>query len=690
MVPQETLQHKSILSLLLYFKWTWIGVLIMNDENGERLVQTVFPEFSQSGICFAFIGRIPRYSFDDTFNDMVEEGAKIYDQVMGSKSNVIVLYGDSDFMVFLKWISYIVVVHDVINKPKAKVYIMTAQVELVSFLYQKNWDGEQILHGALAFTIHSNNPPEFKAFAESRNPYSTKRDGFIKDFWQQAFDCVIPNTILDKLENGDICTGDEKLESLPTSLFEMSMTGHSYSIYNAVYAVAHALNSLFSSALKQREIVKRERLKLQNQQLWQELHHFLKSVSFNNSVGDKVSLTDHGELIAGFDVVNWIASSNQSFNRMKVGQVDPHIDPGEAFTINEDAITWPHLFNQVHPVSVCSKSCHPGSSKKIKEGEPFCCYDCIPCPEGKISNQEDMDDCKKCSVNDYPSKNQSLCIPKIVNFLTFEEPFGIGLASYALTLSLITVLMLAVFMKHHDTPIVKANNRDLTYMLLVSILLCFLSALLFIGRPEKVTCLLQQTAFGIIFSVAISCILAKTITVVLAFMAIKPGSRIRKWVGKELPILIVLSCSLFQTGICIVWLGTYPPFPDMDMHSIAEEIVLECNQGSIIMFYCVFGYMGFLASVSFIMAFLARKLPDTFNEAKFITFSMLVFCSVWVPFVPTYLSIKGKCTVALEIFCILSSSTGILGCIFSPKCYILLLRPDLNSREQFLRKKGRI
>uniref|UniRef100_A0A8C5RRA7 G-protein coupled receptors family 3 profile domain-containing protein n=1 Tax=Laticauda laticaudata TaxID=8630 RepID=A0A8C5RRA7_LATLA len=589
-----SLQYKGLIQLLLHFKWKWVGLITVNNLDGGHFLRILEPLFLKNKICSEFTARFDKNQHFGSISGVIDEAMSHLSIFKEKKAQAIIVYGEN---ITVMWLASALLLG---------VYFITDPTYNGTLSTSKSFP-MQIFHGALAFMFHTKQPQGFQNFLQTIKLPNKKRDGFISSFWEQAFECT----------NG-VCQGEEPLESLLAPFFEMSMTGHSYSIYNGVSALTHSLHAALTSQsiLQAMESCKKVEpwMNISNLSLihlFLKLHSFLQRISFNNSAGDEITLNEQGKLEAGFDIVNLITFPNNSYIRIHIGEVNPHNSLGKAFLINEERIQWQPEFTQ-----------------KNKEGEKFCCYNCAPCPERMIST-----------------------------------------------------LVFSIFIQQRDTPIVKANNCNLTYLLLVSLFLCFLCSLLFNGHPNKVTCLLRQTTFGIISSIAISSILAKTITVIVAFLALKPGSLFHKWVGQKLAYSIVWFCSFIQAGICIVWLSTSPPFPHLDRETLHGEIVVECHEGSITMFYCILGYLGFLALLSFTVAFLVRKLPDSFNEAKFITFSMFIFCSVWLTFVPTYLSTKGKYMVAVEIFSILSSSAGLLECIFIPKIYIIVLRPELNTRD---------
>ncbi|MEQ2207215.1 hypothetical protein XENOCAPTIV_008904, partial [Xenoophorus captivus] len=293
--------------------------------------------------------------------------------------------------------------------------------------------------------------------------------------------------------------------------------------------------------------------------------------------------------------------------------------------------------------------------------------------------------CFSCPEDYWSSPQRDHCVPKKTEFLSYQEPLGICLTAASLLGTFICTVVLGIFIYHRSTPIVRANNSELSFQLLVSLKLCFLCSLLFIGRPRLWTCQLRHAAFGISFVLCVSCILVKTMVVLAVFKASKPGGEASlKWFGVSQQRGTVLVLTSVQAAICTAWLISFSPSPHKNTKYHNDKIVYECVVGSAVGFSVLLGYIGLLAILSFLIAFLARNLPDNFNEAKFITFSMLIFCAVWVAFIPAYISSPGKHADAVEVFAILASSFGLLVALFGPKCYIILLRPERNTKKAIM------
>ncbi|KAK9405396.1 type-2 vomeronasal receptor [Crotalus adamanteus] len=666
MLPNEGNQYAGIIKLLQYFRWTSVVLVAPETDNGEKFLKTLTPLLAKNSICAVFLQRIPMVQTKPfSINpDLYHKWRQV---------NVFIYYAESTLQsMYFYGMDVMENVFTFLIKPKIrKIWVVTAMWDLSLNLRHKTF---RYVDGIFSCSIQSKN---WIKYDTAEVLYSS-----IAQFATKAFVCSFEKHFF-PAKKWVRCKEREELDSRLQKEIENTLS-HSYHVYNTIWAVARALDAASFSRSRER-LIGRNALKLERLQPWQ-LHHFLQNTQFHNSSMDGVYLDKNGKLAADFDIVNYVKFPNRSLLRVKFGSFARQKSQEPRFVIDQDTILRPQWLNKSLPPSRCVESCQSGFFKVAHEGKPICCYDCISCAEDTFSSQEDADYCTKCPEDQHPSKEQDQCLPKEITFFSYQEYLGIIVASLAVFFSLITALVLAIFTKYTDTPIIKANNRNLSLILLISLLLSFLTTFLFIGYPRRINCLFRQTVFSIVFSVAVSSVLAKTIMVVLAFLATKPGNSVRKWLGRRLTNSIILCSSSIQVVICSIWLVVFPPFPDYDMHSQSGEIVLQCNEGSLTMFYVALGYMGLLASICFIMAFLARNLPGTFNEAKLITFSMLVFCSVWVSFVPTYLSTKGKYMVAVQVFSILASSAGLLGCIFIPKCYIILIRPDLNIKEQLIVK----
>ncbi|KAK9405384.1 type-2 vomeronasal receptor [Crotalus adamanteus] len=661
MVPAEGTQYPGIVKLLLHFEWSFIGLFASDTDNGEQFLRTLTPLLLKNGICVVI-----SKSILVTINNL-----KVFSAFFFTWRQVNVFIYCAEGNSFLEGIAIVQGIIKGLTKPiVGKIWITTALWDFTMQLFQRKLSFQNI-HSLFSFFIRIQKE-------RNNNNFKASYD-YMQKFKLKAFHCFSTRHVL-AVKIWRRCQETPEIQILPQDKVEIILSLDKYFIYNTVWAVAWALNAAFSSKFKRERKMSRERLKASHLQPWQ-LHPFLQNSQLHNRSMDGVHLDENGNLVADLDIMNWIVFPNKSVTKKIFGSLEKQRSSDFKFSINQDALRHLKLLNKPLPPSKCMENCHPGFHKMIERGRPMCCYNCVVCAEGTISAQEDAEKCTRCPDDQHPTEEKNHCVPKIITYLSYEEHLGILLVSFAVFMVLITSFVLGIFIKFLETPIVKANNRDLSFILLGSLLLSFLSSFLFIGQPMQATCYFQQMVFTTIFTAAISSVLAKTITVVLAFLSTKPGKKKKKWLGKSLANSIVLSCSSIQIIIGGIWLGTCPPFLDSDMHSQPEEIVLKCNEGSVTMFYFALGYMGFLAVSCFTVAFLARNLPGAFNEAKLITFSMLVFCSVWVSFVPAYLSSKGKYMVAVQVFSILASSAGLLGCIFIPKCYIIVLKPTLNTKE---------
>ncbi|XP_031747630.1 extracellular calcium-sensing receptor [Xenopus tropicalis] len=670
----------AIVQLVKYFNWTWVGVLCSDNDLGRSGAQLITREIEKNGGCIAFQEALPIIS-------AMESVYRITGVIKNSRAKVIILCCTMENLISLmEQIS--------VSNITDKVWVGTSGWSITSDFPREIRENLTTLNGSLGIAPQTGKIPGLKEFLYSIHPSRFPDDPYMKTFWETAFHCIWPgndavNNTSPALLKEDIvwCTGEERPDSIDPNIYDVYNFKYTYKVHKAVFAVAHALHQMKNCVPGKGPFKNGSCADIYNHRPWQ-LLHYIKRVDFYNTAGQQIYFDENGDIPIYVDILNWQMFPNGTNQYVHIGSFDARSPKGQELNIWQHKILWKGGNTHV-PISVCSDPCPKGYRRAAIQGQKICCFDCLPCSEGEILNPNDDSECLKCPEDKWPDSRKEECLPKLIQFLSYEETLGSALACISVLFCLLTFSVFCLFIIKRNTPIVKANNRDLSYLLLISLMFGFMCSLAFIGRPNRIMCMIRQVMFAVIFSLCVSTILAKTITVVMIFSATNPDSKLKKLVVLRIPIYIVPVCTMVQIILCIVWLTTDAPFPEFNMAAEIGIIVIECNEGSRVLFACVLGYMGLLASISLFVAFMARKLPDTFNETKFITFSMLVFASVWVTFIPAYLSTKGKQTVAVEIFAILSSSAGCLFCIFSPKCYIILLHPEMNNRQYITGRNAR-
>ncbi|XP_072249224.1 extracellular calcium-sensing receptor-like [Leuresthes tenuis] len=655
-IPSDQFQAEALAKLVKHFGWTWIGAVRSDSDYGNNGMASFLEAAHREGICV-------EYSESFYRTNPRSKIKRVADVIRRSTAVVILAFTASgDMRVLLEELAR--------DPPPPRQWIGSEDWVTDPHLLRFS-----VCAGAIGFGIRKSVIPGLRDFLLDLSPSEVAASPLLTEFWEDAFNCRLGKSAA---AGENVCDGTEDIKMLQSPYTETSQLRITNMVYKAVYAIAHAIhNAVCQETNFTTQCDKHSRL--ESKQVLTEL----KKVNFSQN-GYDVSFDANGEPVAFYELVNWQKTEDGVIQLVTVGYYDASLQMGQEFRINRN-LSWVEGGTQV-PVSVCTESCPPGTRKVLQKGKPICCYDCIPCPEGEISNATDADDCISCPREFWPNAERNICFPKPVEFLSFDEVLSIILAVFSVGGACLAIITTAVFCCHRTTPIVRANNSELSFLLLFSLTLCFLCSLTFIGEPSDWSCMLRHTAFGITFVLCISCVLGKTIVVLIAFKATLPGNNVMKWFGPPQQRMTVVFFTFIQVLICTVWLVLSPPFAMKNLTTYKEKIILECALGSAIGFWAVLGYIGLLAVFCFVLAVLARKLPDNFNEAKLITFSMLIFCAVWITFIPAYVSSPGKFTVAVEIFAILASSFALILCIFAPKCFIILFQPEKNTKKYLMNR----
>ncbi|XP_003498462.1 vomeronasal type-2 receptor 1 isoform X1 [Cricetulus griseus] len=661
-IPSDKIQSEAMVNLIKHFGWVWVGAIAADDDYGKYGVKTFKEKMETANLCVAFSETIPKIYSN-------EKMQKAVDAVKTSTARVIVLFtSDIDLSPFVLEMVH----HNITDRTwiASEAWITSALIAKPEYF--------PYFGGTIGFAIPRTIIPGLKEFLYDIQPRKDPNDVLTIEFWQTAFNCTWPNSSVpynvdhrvnmtgkeDRLYDmsDQLCTGEEKLEDLKNTYLDVSQLRTTNNVKQAVYAIAYALDGLSRCQEGHGPYDPNNTCAyIPTFEFWQ-LMYYMKGIKFKTHDGKWIVLDENGDVLHGhYDILNWQLDDNGEISFVTVGKFNFRATKFELFIPNNSSIFWNTESSRL-PYSVCTHVCPPGTRKGIRQGEPICCFDCIPCADGYVSEKPVFEIVSRLTIVGEES-------PACFQVLSTESTCIAQLLLHELLQQLV-----------QHTPLVKANDRELSFLIQMSLVITVLSSMLFIGKPLNWSCMARQVTLALGFCLCLSSILGKTISLFFAYRISKSKTRLIS-MHPIIRKLIVLICVLGEIGVCSAYLLLDPPRMYKNIEPQNVKIIFECNEGSIEFLCSIFGFDVLLALLCFLTTFVARQLPDNYYEGKCITFAMLVFFIVWISFVPAYLSTKGKFKVAVEIFAILASSYGLLGCIFLPKCFIILLRPKRNTEE---------
>ncbi|XP_076136899.1 taste receptor type 1 member 1-like [Alosa pseudoharengus] len=628
--PSDKFQVQAIVQILRKFRWNWVA-FIGGDTDYSRDALAVFEsEIKSADICLAYRGTI------SVSNDSAN--ALMLDVIHQQHVEVIVLFAHIEHVTLL--------LRTAIKNNVQKVWIGSETWTLSSELIKEN--NIERLGTVLGVTLQQMDPLKG-----------------LKQFIHRSVSSTPPSSPGSGRTCGQIC--EECTNVTAETIYSQDST-FSFSIYSAIYAIAHALHSTLSCSPSS------------CMNLTVEPHMLikaLKTVTFN-LYNRSVEFDDNGDSPAFFDIVFWDWKNNSPF--VTVGSF--HSVPTPKFSLDQGLFTW-HTGKNA-PELRCSPEC-PTGHRRVKKSFHSCCFECEICIAGTyINHTADPNTCQKCQEHEWSGNGSTSCQNRTVVFLRHDAAVSIVLMLAASSTILLCGCVLALFVYHYDTPVVKSAGGKMSLLVLVFLALSTVSVFFFGGRPSPTTCSLRSPTFLVFYTATLSCLAIRSFLIVSVFkLAVKLPKAYEFWVKHGGQWLIVAICTITQVLLSILWV--YANGPQPNQIQLIRETVVICTWGNINILFAMFTLGGLLSLASFAFAYMGTDLPKNYNEGKAVTFSLLIFYISWTLFLTLYFVFNENyvgITVA-QAFCILLSIWGVLFGYFGPKCYIILFQPERNTATYF-------
>ncbi|XP_039454195.1 extracellular calcium-sensing receptor-like [Oreochromis aureus] len=409
-IPSDAFQVRAMIQILKHFGWTWAGLLVSDDDYGLHAARSLQSELSLSGEgCLAYFEILP-------WDKDMDELRRIVNVMKKSSARVVIVFAHHSRIVNL--------MEEVVRQNLTGLQWMASEAWTEATVLQTP-QLMPYLGGTLGIAIRHGEIPGLREFLLQIRPdlhhNNSYGNSMVNQFWEFTFQCRFAPAPAGWLEGrGALCTGEEDLDNVDTEFLDISNLRPEYNVYKAVYALAYSLDDMLRCEPGRGPFRGHSCATLQTLEPWQ-LVYYLEMVNFTTPFGDQVSFDENGDVVPIYDVMNWMWLPDGSIKVQTVGEVKSSAFKGEELILDEDKIFW-NFESKKPPRSVCSESCPPGTHMVRKKGEPKCCFDCIPCSEGKTTNKSNSLECTSCPEDFWSNRQRDHCVPKKTEFLSYHDP----------------------------------------------------------------------------------------------------------------------------------------------------------------------------------------------------------------------------------------------------------------------------